>query len=187
MVIKENISEQDSIDIQLELYNLAGMTSKKVRKARILWGVCLALGILMIVYGFKFHKLNKSDYLHLAYFFFLLGIVYCFRSIFAIIFAKQNLKSRIIKNFKKYNAVARQKYNINETYESTTEIKDGYIETSSLDTVTKFSLKDYVSKSENEKFYIFEFTNGRYIFFKKETFPNKEKYDELVNEIENRN
>ena len=184
MEIKENISEQDSIDIQLELYNLVGMTSKKVRKARILWFVCLVLGILMIVYGFKFYKLNKSDYF--AYFLLLLGIVYCFRSIFGIIFAKQNFKSRIIKNLKKYNAVARQKYNINDTYESRTEIKDGYIETSSLDTVTKFSLKDYVSKSENEKFYIFEFTNGRYIFLKKETFPNKEKYDELVKEIEKR-
>jgi len=110
--------------------------------------------------------------------------VYFIRAVFANIFLKKSYKSRLIKNLKKYNATVRQKYNIGDTYETTTEIKDGYIESSSLGTITKYSLKDYVSKSENENFYIFEFTNGRYIFLKKENFPTKEKYDELVKEFE---
>lgn len=184
MLIKEELTEQDNIEIGLEMYNLVGMPEKKLYKARILWLVVLVLGIIWILLGCQFYKLNKSDDFALALFFLLLGSVYFIRAVFANIFLKKSYKSRLIKNLKKYNATVRQKYNLGDTYETTTEIKDGYIETSSLGTITKYSLKDYVSKSENENFYIFEFTNGRYIFFKKETFPTKEQYEELVKEFE---
>lgn len=184
MIIKEKISEQDCIDITLELYNLVGMTKKKLRKSRILWFVNLAIGIIMIILGFSFLKIDESDYLFFPSFFLILGTIYFIRSVFAIIFLKRNYKSRLVKSLKEYNAIARQKYNINDTYEVTTEIKDGYIESSSLDTISKYSLKDYITNFENDRFYIIEFTNGRYIFLKKETFEYKEKYDELINEIE---
>ena len=182
MVIKEEFSEQDNIDIALELYNLLGITNKKLRKSRILCCVNLALGIIMIILGFNFFKQSESIFFFPC-FLLILGTVYVFRSIFGIIFLKRSYKSRLIKGLKKYNEATRKKYNISDTHEVATEIKDGYIETSSLGTIVKYSLKDYVTKLENERFYIFEFTNGRYIFFKKETFENKEKYDELVKEI----
>lgn len=35
MLIKENMSEQDIIDIQLEIYNLVGVTKKKLFNARL--------------------------------------------------------------------------------------------------------------------------------------------------------
>lgn len=184
MLIKEEISEQDSIDIGLEVYNLVGMTKKKILKARLTWGIVLVLGIIMIVFGFNFLKLNNSYHRFIASFLFILGAIYCLRSLFAIIFMKRIYKSRLIKSLKKYYATARQKYNINDNYEETTEIKDGYLVSSSLDTITKYSLKDYIRNFENEKFYILEFTNGRFIFLKKQTFENKEKYDELIKEIE---
>ena len=184
MQIREEISEQDSIDIGLESYNLTGMIKKKLFKARIMWFVVLALGIIMIIFGTSFLKTNNSDFAFLDIFLLFLGIVYCIRALFAIIFLKRNYKSRMIKNMKKYYTTIRQKYNLDETYEVITEIKDGYIESSSLGTITKYSLKDYISKSENERFYIFEFTNGRYLFFKKECFKTQEAYDELVNEFE---
>lgn len=184
MQIREEISEQDSIDIGLESYNLTGMIKKKLFKARIMWFVVLALGIIMIIFGTSFLKTNNSDFAFLDIFLLFLGIVYCIRALFAIIFLKRNYKSRMIKNMKKYYATIRQKYNLDETYEVITEIKDGYIESSSLGTITKYSLKDYISKSENERFYIFEFTNGRYFFFKKKCFKTQEAYDELVNEFE---
>jgi predicted membrane protein len=184
MQIKEEISEQDRIDIALELNNLTGMIKKKLFKARIMWFVILALGIIMVLFGLNFLKKNNSALFYFELFFLILGIVYCIRALFAIIFLKRNYKSHMIKNLKKYDATVRQKYNLNDTYEITTEIKDGYIETSSLGTTTKYSLKDYISKSENERFYIFEFSNGRYFFFKKEAFKTQEAYDELVNEFE---
>lgn len=184
MIIKEELSEQDNIDISLELYELVGMTKKKLKKARAVWILNLVLGITMLVLGYSFYKNDQSDHLFFAIFFLLLGTFYFFRSVFAIIFLKKSYKARLIKSLKKYNATTRQRYNINDTYEVTTEIKDGYIETSSLGIITKYSLNDYVKKLENEKFYIFEFTNGRYIFFKKETFKDADQYNELVKEIE---
>ena len=183
MIIKENISEQDNIDISLELYNLTGMFKKKLQKARILWFVVLVLGIIMIILGFRWFDINESD-IFVPCFILILGIIYFIRSLFAIIFLKRNYKSRLIKNLKKYNATVRQKYNINDTYEAITEIKDGFIESSMLGTITKYSLKDYIAKLENERFYILEFTNGRYIFLKKDSFENKEQYNELIKELE---
>lgn len=179
MLIKENVSEQDIIDTQLEIYNLVGITKKKLFNARFLWIFVLSLGIALIIIGGLLFKLKNSGYTYL-----IVGFIYFFYALYVNIFLKKIYKSQMIKNLKKYYATARQKYNINETYEVTTEIKDGYIEASSLGTTTKYSLKDYVSKFENDKFYIFEFTNGRYFFFKKDNFQNKEKYDELVNAIE---
>ena len=34
------------------------------------------------------------------------------------------------------------------------------------------------------KFYILEFTNARYIFFKKDSFSGKDEFDKLIAEIE---
>lgn len=184
MIIKEEISEQDSIDIGIELYNLVGMPEKKLRKSRNVWFLNLFLGILMILVGLNSFKRNETNHLFFTSFFLLLGTVYVIWSLYSIIFLKRNYKSRLIKSLKKYNETVRQKYHISDTYEVITEIKDGYIETSSLGTITKYSLTDFVAKIENENFYIFEFTNGRYIIFKKSNFENIEKYDELVNEIE---
>ena len=45
-------------------------------------------------------------------------------------------------------------------------------------------MEDYISYQESEKFYILEFKNGRYIFFKKELFENKESFDSIIKTIE---
>ena len=171
MVLKETTSKQDRIDIALEMYNLIGITKKTLRKTKIGWVVVLIIGIGALVMGYCMRNTGKND--NFRYFIYLFGIFYIIRSMIGLFFLEREYKARIAKKLKKYDAEVLKRYNISEN-----------IETVSLGTICRYNLQDYITNSESKKFYIIEFSNGRYIFLKKETFKNKENYDSIIKIIE---
>lgn len=70
--------------------------------------------------------------------------------------------------------------------ESITKIEDDTIIMKELGTTTVYLKSDYLRNTENEKSYIMEFTNGRFIFFKKDTFKTQERYQELIKELQSK-
>lgn len=101
-----------------------------------------------------------------------------------LIFLEREYKARVAKKLKKYDAEVLKRYNISENIETIIEVTDSYIETVSLGTISRYNLQDYITNSESEKFYILEFSNGRYIFLKKEILGKKENYDAIIKTIE---
>ena len=182
MVLKETTSKQDRIDIALEMYNLIGITKKTLRKTKIGWFVVLIIGIGALVMGYCMRNTGKND--NFRYFIYLFGIFYIIRSMIGLIFLEREYKARVAKKLKKYDAEVLKRYNISENIETIIEVTDSYIETVSLGTISRYNLQDYITNSESKKFYIIEFSNGRYIFLKKETFKNKENYDSIIKIIE---
>lgn len=182
MVLKETTSKQDRIDIALEMYNLIGITKKTLRKTKIDWFVVLIIGIGALVMGYCMRNTRKND--NFRYFIYLFGIFYIIRSMIGLIFLEREYKARVAKKLKKYDAEVIKRYNISENIETIIEVTDSYIETVSLGTISRYNLQDYITNSESKKFYIIEFSNGGYIFLKKETFKNKENYDSIIKIIE---
>ena len=182
MVLKETTSKQDRIDIALEMYNLIGITKKTLRKTKIGWFVVLIIGIGALVMGYCMRNTGKND--NFRYFIYLFGIFYIIRSMIGLIFLEREYKARVAKKLKKYDAEVLKRYNISENIETIIEVTDSYIETVSLGTISRYNLQDYITNSESEKFYILEFSNGRYIFLKKEILGKKENYDAIIKTIE---
>ena len=169
MLLKETTSKQDRIDIALEMYNLIGITKKTLRKTKIGWFVVLIIGIGTLVMGYFMRTTGKNDNI---------------RSMIGLIFLEREYKARVAKKLKKYDAEVLKRYNISENIETIIEVTDSYIETVSLGTISRYNLQDYITNSESEKFYILEFSNGRYIFLKKEILGKKENYDAIIKTIE---
>ena len=182
MVLKETTSKQDRIDIALEMYNLIGITKKTLRKTKIGWFVVLIIGIGTLVMGYFMRTTGKNG--NFRYFIYLFGIFYIIRSMIGLIFLEREYKARVAKKLKKYDAEVLKRYNISENIETIIEVTDSYIETVSLGTISRYNLQDYITNSESEKFYILEFSNGRYIFLKKEILGKKENYDAIIKTIE---
>jgi hypothetical protein len=184
MVLKETTSKQDRIDIALEMYNLIGITKKTLRKTKIGWSVVLIIGIGALAMGYCMRNTGKSGNFRYFSYLYVFGILYIIRSMVGLIFLEREYKSRATKKLKKYDAEVLRRYNISENIETTIEVTDSYVETVSLGTISRYNLQDYITNSESKKFYILEFSNGRYIFLKKETFKNKENYDSIIKIIE---
>ncbi|AIN92928.1 hypothetical protein JO40_01305 [Treponema putidum] len=55
-------------------------------------------------------------------------------------------------------------FDFKRPHDSYFRIKENYIECESYNTITKYLINDYVRNFEEEKFYIIEFTNWRYIY-----------------------
>ncbi|UTD04993.1 prevent-host-death family protein [Treponema denticola] len=182
MLLKETTSKQDRIDIALEMYNLIGITKKTLRKTKIGWFVVIIIGIGTLVMGYFMRTTGKND--NFRYFIYLFGIFYIIRSMIGLIFLEREYKARVAKKLKKYDAEVLKRYNISENIETIIEVTDSYIETVSLGTISRYNLQDYITNSESEKFYILEFSNGRYIFLKKEILGKKENYDAIIKTIE---
>ena len=182
MLLKETTSKQDRIDIALEMYNLIGITKKTLRKTKIGWFVVLIIGIGTLVMGYFMRTTGKNG--NFRYFIYLFGIFYIIRSMIGLIFLEREYKARVAKKLKKYDAEVLKRYNISGNIETIIEVTDSYIETVSLGTISRYNLQDYITNSESEKFYILEFSNGRYIFLKKEILGKKENYDAIIKTIE---
>ncbi|MGI5080154.1 prevent-host-death family protein [Treponema denticola] len=182
MLLKETTSKQDRIDIALEMYNLIGITKKTLRKTKIGWFVVLIIGIGTLVMGYFMRTTGKNG--NFRYFIYLFGIFYIIRSMIGLIFLEREYKARVAKKLKKYDAEVLKRYNISENIETIIEVTDSYIETVSLGTISRYNLQDYITNSESERFYILEFSNGRYIFLKKEILGKKENYDAIIKTIE---
>ncbi len=183
MVLKEITSEQDRINIALEMYKFTGIKEKTIRKTKKVWLFVYLIGIVTILLGLGIRYLDKGD--SFQYFLYIFGIIYILRPTFGLLFLEKEYNSRVAKKIRKYEKDILKKYNLSENIEGSIEITDSYIETSSLGTISKYNLQDYVANHESEQFYILEFSNGRYIFIKKSLFNNTEQYEKVVREIEN--
>lgn len=183
MVLKEITSEQDRINIALEMYKFTGITEKTLRKTKIGWLFVYSIGIVAILVGLWIRYLDKGDLFQ--YFLYIFGIIYILRPTLGLLFLEKEYNTRIAKKIRKYDKDILKKFNLSENIEGSIEITDSYIETSSLGTISKYNLQDYVANHESEQFYILEFSNGRYIFIKKDSFKDTEQYEKLVSEIEN--
>ncbi|MBO4320844.1 MAG: hypothetical protein J5857_10305 [Treponema sp.] len=136
----------------------------------------VAVGILLLIQG----KIEIIPQANIAF-----GCAYAFVALIWMIFAKRIDEFRIRKNIRNNRMVAGKKYNIPlSSIECITVIEDDYVETRELGSSTRYLKKDYLRNFEDDKFYILEFTNGRYLFFKKDSFPSKEDFDKLIEEID---
>jgi hypothetical protein len=101
-----------------------------------------------------------------------------------LIFARRIYLHRTQKSIQKQDRIIKAQYNIPEgSVESITEIKEDTVETRELGNTLIYKKEDFIRDYESNKFYILEFTNGRFLYFKKETFKNEEKYFSMIKEI----
>ncbi|UTC51189.1 hypothetical protein [Treponema sp. OMZ 855] len=173
MIIKESVSVEDQINITIDMWKQTGILSKNIKKRRILL-TCLIISflvlVLILIKGYLFQSI--------------IGVSYILWVLAEIIFAKQIYLRKLKKNLRKQYALAAEKFNLpKDKIEVITEITDGYVEAIKLGTSTKFLLKDFLFDIDNEAFYILEFTNGRFLYFKKDAFETKEQYEELLEYI----
>ncbi len=176
MTIKEIITLDDWINTQIAVVELSGVGKKRLQTRLIFFVFLFVVAMMFFVFGFV-HKLYLAALVEL------IAAVY---AVIQIAFSKKIYLKRLKKGMRKNVKLVEEKYNYSmEKMEAIMEIKDNYIESTTLDTTTKYQKKDYITHFENELFYIIEFTKGRYLFFKKETFKDKDAFFEVINEIKN--
>lgn len=173
MVIKESTSVEDQINIEIDMWRQTGILSKNIKKRRIL-SICVIIGFLTLI------LILSKDYLFRR----IISVLYTLWGIAEIIFAKQIYLRKVKKRMRKQYALIAKEFNLPEDKtEFITEVTDDYVETTKLGTSTKFLLKDFLSDIKNEEFYILKFTNGRFLYFKKDAFESKEQYEEMLEYI----
>ena len=173
MIIKESVSVEDQINITIDIWKQTGILSKNIKKRRI-FSTCLIIGFLVVAFmlskGYLFQRI--------------ISVIYTLWCLAEIIFAKQRYVRKVKKNLRKQYALTAEQFNLpKDNIEVITEITDDYIETTKLGTSIKFLLKDFLSDMENEAFYILKFTNGRFVYLKKDVFETKTQYEELLEYI----
>lgn len=176
MTIKEIVTLDDWINIQIAVVELSGVEEKRLQPRLRFFVFVFVISMMLCVIGFVYK-------LYLAALVELIAAVY---AVIQIAFSKKINLKRLKKGIRKNIKLVEEKYNYSmEKMEVITEIKDDYIESTTLDTTTKYQKKAYITHFENELFYIIEFTKGRYLFFKKEIFKDKDAFLEIINEIKN--
>jgi len=68
-------------------------------------------------------------------------------------------------------------------YRSTTVFADDYVDTIHEDSIIKYYYKDFVCSGANDKWYILEFSKGKMLCFKKESFESEKAFDDIVAQI----
>ncbi len=176
MTIKEIVTLDDWINIQIAVVELSGVEKKRLQTRLNSFVFVFVISMMLCVVTF----VDK------LYLFALVELIAAVYAVIQIAFSKKIDLKRLKKGIRKNIKVAEEKYNYSmEKMEVITEIKDDYIESTTLDTTIKYQKKDYITHFENELFYIIEFTKGRYLFFKKEIFKDKDAFLEIINEIKN--
>ena len=140
MVLKEITSEQDRINIALEMYKFTGIKEKTLRKTKIGWLFVYSIGIVAILVGLWIRYLDKGDLFQ--YFLYIFGIIYILRPTLGLLFLEKEYNTRTAKKIRKYDKDILKKYDLSENIEGSIEITDSYIETSSLGTISKYNLQD---------------------------------------------
>lgn len=181
-IYKENISKQDQDNISFEMLNLTGVKTEVLKKDKISWIVVLLIGIIEIFISVFFNNRYGFDFSLIALD--LLGIVLIIRSLAGLIFLEKSYNKRVLKRIQKQNKEIRKKYNIPDFEENTVEISDDYIEVKGRNEIKRFENKDYVSNTESSDFYIIEFKQGEFLFFKKEIFENRQQFNSIINFLE---
>lgn len=147
---------------------------EKYKKRRIkIFFVYLLLGSIVTFLGIR------SRYLLTTIF----SSVYVILVIYNIIFNEKRIKKNIRRNFRRNYKSISEKFSIDDIKNFVIYIYDDYIEYQSNNSTIKIELKEFVNNYEEPDFYVWEFTQARFVFLKKNSFESKEKYNEIVNKI----
>lgn len=182
--VKEQLTMEDQIDIKISVMKLSGLLAWNIKKRKIIYSVCVALGLLTFAGAwFISIKYNKPKISLMV-----ISRIYTIISLAEAILAESLYIRSVKRNFIKNYKVVCKKYNIDFTksQESCFKIQGNYIEDGSDDLCIKYFIGDYLRNFEEEKFYIIEFTGGRYTYFKKDTFSDKSEFDKIVAMIESK-
>ena len=174
MIIKEILSDEDKVNIKMDVIDRSNVTKSNLKRWRIRDSLCSVFGIIVIYWGII------KEYRSLIIIFGVVTIV----CLLELIFARRIYLHRTQKSIQKQDRIIKAQYNIPEgSVESITEIKEDTVETRELGNTLIYKKEDFIRDYESNKFYILEFTNGRFLYFKKETFKNEEEYFSMIKEI----
>ena len=174
MELKCKKTIQDTIDSTIIVRRLSGIEKKNTKQRQIIYTVFLLISIYLLFLGIKAKLLSTSIMSAI------LIIISCINIIFAKKINNRNCKKNILKNYKTIS----KNYNHDflESTDLNIKIENGFIETETLGSITKYSTEDYIKSFTEDRFYVFEFTNGKYIFINKEDLP-QELLEEFCKEL----
>lgn len=182
MEIREVLTEEEKIEIAIKTLELSGIMQERLRKMRKANLIRVVVGLVLVAEGFLLRSQGRTG--EFGDFSVIFGSVYGVLSLLALIYAKQIDVQRIRKSLKNNRKVLEKNGMLSALNEEcVTVIENDYAEITERGTSTKYLKKDYVRNFEDEKFCILEFTNGRFIFFKKDTFSGKDEFSDVIREI----
>lgn len=174
MEIKETLTINDLISIQMDIFEKSDVTKYHIKKKKLVFFILLLISISSFV-------VSLIKELPLFGFF---SFIFTLSFIFEIIFAKRRYFAYIQKNIKKNIEMTAKQYGFSlNRFESNTLITNDKVISESRGTSTTYLKSDFMNVSENDKSYILQFTNGRFIYFKKSTFNTNDEYLALINVI----
>lgn len=183
MTIKEVLTKDEKIETGLKMMYLSGIMQDRQRKIRRIYIRRIVMGIILAAISFLLLFRGYND--ALAHAGIVFGLIYVFVDLGFLIFEKRIDEYRVRKSIRNNLEVIEKKYDISiDKCESVAVIEDDYVQLDELGSSTRYLKKDYLSNIEDDKFYILEFTNARYIFFKKDSFSGKDEFDKLIAEVE---
>ena len=132
MTIKEIVTLDDWINIQIAVVELSGVEKKRLQTRSNSFVFVFVISMMLCVVTF----VDK------LYLFALVELIAAVYAVIQIAFSKKINLKRLKKGIRKNIKLVEEKYNYSmEKMEVITEIKDDYIESTTLDTTTKYQKK----------------------------------------------
>ena len=175
MELKLKNTIQDTIDSAIIVRRLSGIEKKTTLRRRIIYVI-----YLIISSGLLFMTI-KSKLLGTSIFTCVLLLTSCANIIFAKKINNHLYKKNVLKNYR----IISKNYNHDflEPTDFNLKIENGFVETETLGSITRYSLEDYIRYFWEDRFCIFEFKNGKYIFINTNDI-SKEQLEEVCKELE---
>ena len=156
MELKCKTTIQDVIDATIIVRRLSGIEEKNINQRRIIYLIFLLISICLL-----FMATKAKVYTTL-----IMSAILIVISFINIIFAKKinnkNFKKNVLKNYetisKNYN------HDFLEPTDLNIKIENGFVETESLGSITKYPIEDFIRNFKEDRFSIFEFKNGKFLF-----------------------
>ncbi len=176
MELKCKTTIQDVIDATIIVRRLSGIEEKNIKQRRIIYFIFLLISICLL-----FMAIKAKFYTTL-----IMSAILIVISFINIIFAKKinnkNFKKNVLKNYetisKNYN------HDFLEPTDLNIKIENGFVETESLGSITKYPIEDFIRNFKEDRFSIFEFKNGKFLFINLKEITEdqlEEFYKELIN------
>ncbi len=168
---------QDTIEAEIILRRLSGILERHNRRGRILYCGFLVLGVILFVWDLRLKLLFST----------VPSVALVIASLVNIIFADRINRYYYKRSIKRNYKIVSKKYNYDFCEPTTVKIiiENDFVEVETLDQITKFYIKDYVRYFKEGRFYIFEFTNGKYIFIDIEDVSD-DMLKEICSKLENK-
>lgn len=182
MEIKEILTEEEEIELAMKMLHFSGIMKERQRKIKKANCIRIIAGIVIVVLGFLLRAQGRV--VEFGNFSVIFGSIYGFLSLCFLIFAKRIDEKRVRKSLQNNRKIMEKNGKLSLSgVESVTVIENDYVETTARGTSTKYLKKDYVRNFDDGSFFVLEFTNGRFIFFKKDTFSGKDEFSNVIREI----